>query len=75
VGRPGLDPWRNSARDLREVMRRSDGSCQSRLQRSQLEHLSFTKSLAPVRRVDKSFNRPLQPEVLDEAMNQASRRI
>ena len=42
---------------------------------AQLEHLSLTKSLAPVRRVDKSFNRPLQPEVLDEATNQAPRRI
>ncbi|MHB8379368.1 MAG: integrase catalytic domain-containing protein [Acidimicrobiales bacterium] len=42
---------------------------------TRLEHLALTKSLAPVRRVNKSFNRPLHPEVLNEATNQASRRI
>src|SRR5665213_119056 len=42
---------------------------------TRLEHLALTKSLAPVRRVNKSFNRPLHPEVLDEATNQVSRRI
>jgi hypothetical protein len=42
---------------------------------TRLEHLALTKSLAPVRRVNKSFNRPLHPEVLYEATNQASRRI
>ncbi|HET9090703.1 MAG TPA: transposase family protein [Acidimicrobiales bacterium] len=41
----------------------------------ELEHLALTKSLAPTRRVNQTFNRPLHPEVLDEAMNQASRRI
>jgi len=41
----------------------------------ELEHLALTKSLAPVRRVHKAFNRPLHPEVLAEAMKQASRRI
>jgi len=42
---------------------------------TRLEHLALTQSLAPVRRVNKSFNRPLHPEVLDEATNQTSRRI
>jgi hypothetical protein len=42
---------------------------------TRLEHLALTKNLAPTRRVNKSFNRPLHPEVLDEATNQASRRI
>jgi hypothetical protein len=42
---------------------------------ARLEHLALTKSLAPVRRVNKSFNRPLHPEVLDEAMIQSPRRI
>lgn len=42
---------------------------------ARLEHLALTKSLAPTRRVNKSFNRPLHPEVLDEATNHASRRI
>ncbi len=41
----------------------------------ELEHVSLTKGLAPIRRVNKAFNKPLHPEVLDEAMNQASRRI
>ena len=41
----------------------------------QLEHFSLNKGLAPIRRVNKAFNRPLHPEVLDEAMNQAWRRI
>jgi hypothetical protein len=40
-----------------------------------LEHLALTKSLAPTRRVNKSFNRSLHPDVLYEATNQASRRI
>jgi hypothetical protein len=42
---------------------------------TRLERLALTKSLAPVRRVNKSFNRSLHPEVLYEATNQASRRI
>ena len=42
---------------------------------ARLEHPALTKSLAPVLRVNKSLNRPLHPEVLDEAMNQAPRRI
>jgi hypothetical protein len=42
---------------------------------TRLEHLALTKSLAPTRRVNKSFNRPLHPEVLDEATIQSSRRI
>ena len=42
---------------------------------AQLEHLALTKTLTPTRRVNKSFSRSLHPEVLDEAMNQASRRI
>jgi len=42
---------------------------------TRLEHLALTKSLAPTRRVNKSFNRPLHPEKIDEATNQASRRI
>jgi hypothetical protein len=42
---------------------------------SQLAHISFTRGLAPIRRVQKTLNRPLHPEVLDEAMDQASRRI
>ena len=42
---------------------------------SQLAHISFTRGLAPIRRVNKNLNRPLHPEVLDEAMDQASRRI
>ncbi len=42
---------------------------------ARLEHLALTKSVAAPRRVNKSFNRSLHPEVLDEAMNQASRRI
>jgi hypothetical protein len=41
----------------------------------ELERVALTKGLATIRRVNKSFNRPLHPEVLDEAMNQASRRI
>ena len=42
---------------------------------ARLEHLSLTKGLAPIRRVNKAFSRSLHPEVLAEAMNQASRRI
>jgi hypothetical protein len=42
---------------------------------TRLEHLALTKSRAPTRKVNKSFNRPLHPEVLAEAMNQSSRRI
>ena len=42
---------------------------------AELEQIALTKGLAPIRRVNKAFNRPLHPEVLDEAMNQASRRI
>jgi hypothetical protein len=42
---------------------------------ARLEHLSLTKGLAPIRRVNKAFNRSLNPEVLDEVMKQASRRI
>ncbi len=42
---------------------------------TELEHVSLTKGLAPTRRVNRTFNRPLHPEVFDEAMNQASRRI
>ena len=41
----------------------------------ELEHIALTKGLAPIRRVNRAFNRPSHPEVLDEAMNQASRRI
>ena len=40
-----------------------------------LEHVALTKAPARTRRVNKAFNRPSQPEVLDEAMIQASRRI
>ena len=42
---------------------------------AQLEHVALTKGLAPIRRVHTAFNHPLHPEVLDEAMNQSSRRI
>ena len=42
---------------------------------AELEHVALTKGLAPIRRVNRAFNRPSNPEVLDEAMNQASRRI
>jgi hypothetical protein len=42
---------------------------------AELEHYSLTMGLAPIRRVNRSFNRALHQEVLDEAMNQASRRI
>ena len=42
---------------------------------AELEHIALTKGLAPIRRVNRAFNRPSHPEVLDEAMNQASRRI
>lgn len=42
---------------------------------AELEHVSLTKGLARIRRVNRSFNRPLHPEVLGEAMNQSSRRI
>ena len=42
---------------------------------AELEHIALTKGLAPIRRVNKAFNRSFHPEVLDEAMNQASRRI
>ena len=42
---------------------------------AQLEHVALTKGLASIRRVNRAFSRPSQPEVLDEAMNQASRRI
>ena len=42
---------------------------------AQLERLALTKAPTSVRRVNRSFNRSLQPEVLDEVMNQASRRI
>jgi hypothetical protein len=41
----------------------------------QLEHYSLTKGLALLRRVNRSFNCPLHSEVLDEAMNLASRKI
>ncbi|MHB1209713.1 MAG: hypothetical protein ACYC1I_08420, partial [Acidimicrobiales bacterium] len=42
---------------------------------AELEHIALTKGLAPIRPVNRAFNRPSHPEVLDEAMNQASRRI
>jgi hypothetical protein len=42
---------------------------------AELEHIALTKGLAPIRRVNRAFNPPSHPEVLDEAMNQASRRI
>ncbi len=42
----------------------------------QLEHLALTKAPAPVKpKVNRAFNEWHHPEVLDEAMNQASRRI
>jgi hypothetical protein len=41
----------------------------------QLEHFSLNKGLAPIRRVNKAFNRSLHPEISDEAINQAWRRI
>jgi hypothetical protein len=41
----------------------------------ELEHIALTKSLASIRRTNKAFNRPSHPEVLDQAMNQASRRF
>jgi hypothetical protein len=41
----------------------------------ELEQLALTKSLAPTRRVNKAFTHPTHPEIFDEAMNQASRRI
>ena len=41
----------------------------------ELEHVSLTKGLASIRRVNKAFNRPLHPEVFDEATIHASRRI
>ena len=42
---------------------------------AQLEAISLNKRVAPTRRVNRSFTQPRQPEVLDEATNQASRRI
>ena len=42
---------------------------------AELEHVALSKGLAPVRRVNRAFNQPSHPEVFDEAMNQASRRI
>jgi len=42
---------------------------------SELEHHALTKGLAPIRRVNRSFNQRLHPEELGEATNQASRRI
>ena len=42
---------------------------------AELEHVALSKGLAPVRRVNRAFNHPSHPEVFDEAMNQASRRI
>ena len=42
---------------------------------AELEHYSLNKGLAPIRRVNRSFTRPLHAEVLDEATIQASRRI
>ena len=42
---------------------------------AQLEHVALTKGLVRIRRVNRAFNRPSHPEVLDEAMIQASRRI
>ena len=42
---------------------------------AELERIALTKGLAPIRRVNRAFNQPSHPEVLDEAMNQASRRI
>jgi hypothetical protein len=41
---------------------------------AQLERQALSKSLAPIRRVNRSFNPSSQPEVLDEAMNRSSRR-
>jgi hypothetical protein len=40
-----------------------------------LEHLALTKSLAPTRRVNKSFSRPLHLKAFYEATNEASWRI
>ena len=42
---------------------------------AELERIALTKGLAPIRHVNKAFNPHSNPEVLDEAMNQASRRI
>ncbi len=42
---------------------------------TQLEAFALNKRVAPTRRVNRSFTQPRQPEVLDEATNQASRRI
>jgi hypothetical protein len=36
---------------------------------TQLEKVALTKGLAPIRRVNKAFNRPLHAEVLYEATN------
>ncbi len=41
----------------------------------ELEHVSLTKGLASIRRVNKAFNRPLHPDVFNEEMIHASRRI
>ena len=42
---------------------------------AELERIALTKDLAPNRRANKTLNRSFHPEVLDEAMNEASRRI
>ena len=42
---------------------------------AKFEHIALTKGLAPIRHVNRAFNPHSNPEVLDEAMNQASRRI
>ncbi len=41
---------------------------------AELEHTALARALAPIRRVNKAFNRRIHPEILGEAMNQASRR-
>ena len=37
---------------------------------TELEHLAFTKGLAPIRRVNGSFNRPHHPQVLFDMRQQ-----
>jgi hypothetical protein len=41
---------------------------------TELEHVALTEGLASIRPVNRSFNRSIHPEFIDEATNQASRR-
>jgi hypothetical protein len=41
---------------------------------AELEKVAISKAPTPIRRVNRSFNRPLHPEVFDDSTNQRSRR-